>query len=78
MKNGQKDPDWGKFGLDNEKQPLKPAGNLSGQSSVPGASMKGLQPGQQGGQIQNDNELFADDQVNCLLTFINIISNVFC
>eukprot|EP00095_Tigriopus_kingsejongensis_P004088 maker-scaffold764_size101305-snap-gene-0.22 protein:Tk04088 transcript:maker-scaffold764_size101305-snap-gene-0.22-mRNA-1 annotation:"solute carrier family 12 member 8" len=45
-------PDWRKFGLDGEKQPLNPAtgGGPSGGSSL------------LGGQVQSSNELFADDQ----------------
>ena len=52
------EPDWGKFGLDGEKQPLNPGskGGVGGQS---GAEPKDLY----GGQVQDDNELFADDQV---------------
>jgi len=54
MKNGSKEPDWGKFGLDGERQPLNPGSSTveQGKTVKPG---KDLQP-------VSDNELFADDQ----------------
>ena len=60
MKNGHsKDPDWGKFGLeDGEKQPLNP-GSSAAEQAKPVNGEKGLF----GGQVIDDNELFADDQV---------------
>ena len=60
MKNGHsKDPDWGKFGLeDGEKQPLNP-GSSAAEHAKPVNGEKGLF----GGQVIDDNELFADDQV---------------
>ena len=51
MKNGL--PDWGKFGLDNERQPLNPGST----------NAEHLKAEQGGCQSVNDNELFADDQV---------------
>jgi len=59
MKNGHsKDPDWGKFGLeDGEKQPLNP-GSSAAEQAKPVNGEKGLF----GGQVIDDNELFADDQ----------------
>ena len=63
MKNGSKEPDWGKFGLDGEKQPLNPGSSSLEQQQV---TASGAHPGGKdlyGGQVVNDNELFADDQV---------------
>ena len=54
MKNGSKQPDWGKFGLDGEKQPLNP-----GSSTLEHLKAASGNPG----QVVEDNELFADDQV---------------
>lgn len=54
MKNGSKEPDWGKFGLDSEKQPLNP-GSTKAEHSKGAGNQAGL-------QVVNDNELFADDQ----------------
>ena len=56
MKNGSKEPDWGKFGLDGEKQPLNPAASTKVEPAKPGGDLYG-------GQVVDDNELFADDQV---------------
>lgn len=50
MKNGSKEPDWGKFGLDNERQPLNPGSTTAEHAKD-----------QAGLQVVNDNELFADD-----------------
>ena len=58
MKNGPKEPDWGKYGLDGEKQPLNP-----GSSKIEHAEAKTSKDLYGAGQIVNDNELFADDQV---------------
>ena len=57
MKNGSKEPDWGKFGLDGEKQPLNPAASTKVEPAKPGGDLYG-------GQVVDDNELFADDQVS--------------
>ena len=56
MKNGSKEPDWGKFGLDGEKQPLNP-GSTRVEQAKPNSDLYG-------GQVVDDNELFADDQVS--------------
>ena len=58
MKNGVKEPDWGKFGLDGERQPLNPGSSAVEQG-------KPVKPGKElfGAQVVSDNELFADDQV---------------
>ena len=54
-KNG-KEPDWGRFGLNEERQPLNPeAGGNGG---------KGQTKDLYGGQAQNENELFAQDQAS--------------
>lgn len=53
MKNGSKEPNWSKFGLDGERQPL-----TQGSSSAEHAKVS-----KELGQVVNDNELFADDQV---------------
>ena len=59
MKNGSKEPDWGKFGLDGERQPLNPGSSTVEQAKPVKPPGKDLF----GGQVVNDNELFADDQV---------------
>ena len=58
MKNGSKEPDWGKFGLDGERQPLNPGSSAAEQG-------KAVKAGKDlfGGQVVSDTELFADDQV---------------
>ena len=62
--NGQnQQPDWGKFGLDSEKQPLNPGGNGSQRTPTTAQSGDAGTTNLFGGQIQHDNELFADDQV---------------
>ena len=63
MKNGSKEPDWGKFGLDGERQPLNPGSSTVEQAKP--VKVSGKDPGKDlfGGQVVNDNELFADDQV---------------
>ena len=58
MKNGSKEPDWGKFGLDGEKQPLNP-GSTKVEPAKPSGDLYG-------GQVVDDNELFADDQVSSI------------
>lgn len=55
--NGKQQPDWSKFGLEGERQPLRPTGGSADEA----AAAKG-QKDLYGGQVQNDNELFADDQ----------------
>ena len=58
-KNGR-EPDWGRFGLDDERQPLNPNGTEDGgESGTTTQENKDLY----GGQAQNKNELFAQDQV---------------
>lgn len=57
MKNGSKEPDWGKFGLDGEKQPLNPVASTKVEPAKPSGDLYG-------GQVVDDNELFADDQVS--------------
>ena len=52
--NGSKEPDWAKFGLNSEKQPLN--------SGQPGTGTSGQQS-YGGQQSTNDNELFNEDQV---------------
>jgi len=47
-----KEPDWGKFGLDNEGREVANGGGGD----------DGQREGLFGGQVQHDNELFADDQ----------------
>lgn len=58
-KNGR-EPDWGRFGLDDERQPLNPNttddGGESGRISQENKDLYG-------GQAQNKDELFAQDQV---------------
>ena len=59
LKNGR-EPDWGRFGLDDERQPLNPsAAENGGESGTIAQENKDLY----GGQAQNKNELFAQDQV---------------
>ena len=65
MKNGSKEPDWGKFGLDGEKQPLNPAASTKVEPAKPGGDLYG-------GQVVDDNELFADDQVRFKICQIKI------
>ena len=52
-------PDWGKFGLDSERQPLNP-----GKSGTGTSKPSDEPPDLFGGQAQHDNELFADDQAS--------------
>ena len=54
-KNGGREPDWGRFGLNEERQPLNPTADTGGTGQT-----KDLY----GGQAQNENELFAQDQVS--------------
>ena len=62
MKPGR-EPDWGRFGLNDERQPLNPNGDADGgESGATGQETKDLY----GGQAQNKNELFAQDQVSSL------------
>ena len=59
LKNGR-EPDWGRFGLDDERQPLNPnTAENGGESGTITQENKELY----GGQVQNKNELFAQDQV---------------
>lgn len=53
-------PDWSKFGLD-EKQPLNPGSTGHTKAEEP--------PDLFGGQVQHDNELFAEDQVRKCVAF---------
>ena len=63
-KNGR-EPDWGRFGLDDERQPLNPGGVENG---VSGDTTNPDNKDFYGGQAQNKNELFAQDQVIFLQT----------
>ncbi len=76
-RNGGGEPDWSKFGLDRERQPLRggeggagrDAGGVAGAASGGGVGAPvGSDGGGKmfGGQIQHDSELFADDQVKML------------
>ena len=56
MNAGSKEPDWGKFGLEGERQPLNPGSSTSGLNKKSKEDLFG-------GHVVNDNELFADDQV---------------
>lgn len=58
-KNGR-EPDWGRFGLDDEKQPLNPS---SAENGMEGGTANHENKELYGGQAQNKNELFAQDQV---------------
>lgn len=58
-KNGR-EPDWGRFGLDDERQPLNPGSIENGGS---GDTNNQDNKDFYGGQAQNKNELFAQDQV---------------
>ena len=91
-------PDWAKFGLNNEKQPLNPGAGSSGlepgggqgatnngskydHQRPPDASTAGSGGGGGGvtlfgGQVQSDNELFADDQVRKMAMFL--VLHVLC
>lgn len=51
------EPNWSRFGLDGEKQPLNPGGVLP---TTGGATDTNLLAS----QVQNDNELFANDLVS--------------
>ena len=64
MKNGSKEPDWGKFGLDGERQPLNP-GSSGLEHQRAAKEGKDLY----GGHVVEDNELFADDQVRSIMIF---------
>jgi hypothetical protein len=63
MKNGSKkaEPDWEKFGLDGERQPLNPGLISTAAAVVESGKSDKFNGG--GGVAVNDNELFADDQV---------------
>ena len=63
LKNGR-EPDWGRFGLNEERQPLNPGGATTDVGGEVG-SATGQQENKElyGGQAQNKNELFAQDQV---------------
>ena len=66
-KNGR-EPDWGRFGLDDERQPLNPgAVENGGSGETTGQDNKDLY----GGQAQNKNELFAQDQVIFVINELN-------
>ena len=56
----EREPDWGRFGLDEETQPLNPKStDDGGERGKTAQENKNLY----GGQAQNKNELFAQDQV---------------
>jgi len=59
MKNIGKQPDWSKFGLDGERQPLNPGSSRTEHEAAAAVGGKDLYGA---GQVVNDNELFADDQ----------------
>ena len=69
MKNGSKEPDWGKFGLDGEKQPLNPVASTKVEPAKPSGDLYG-------GQVVDDNELFADDQVSLKIK-VNFLPLIF-
>ena len=69
MKNGSKEPDWGKFGLDGEKQPLNPVASTKVEPAKPSGDLYG-------GQVVDDNELFADDQVSFKIKVFAIEKNI--
>jgi hypothetical protein len=57
-----KQPDWGKFGLDGEDAKGK-SSSAAGAADDDEGGEGGGGGSLFGGQIQHDNELFADDQV---------------
>ena len=63
MAGARKEPDWKKFGLDNERQPLNPGGPTSAATAEGGGTASTGNRDLYGGQPQNESELFADDQV---------------
>ena len=68
MKNGSKEPDWGKYGLDGERQPLNPGSSrLEHVEAATAASKTTTNKNLFGGQVVDSNELFADDQVKSVL-----------
>ena len=66
-KNGR-EPDWGRFGLDDEKQPLNPS---SAENGMDGGTANHENKELYGGQAQNKNELFAQDQVCLINSFLS-------
>ena len=61
------EPDWGRFGLNDERQPLNPPEGTAG-GSTKDSSGKSQTKDLYGGQAQNENELFAQDQVICTIS----------
>ena len=71
MKNGSKEPDWGKYGLDGERQPLNPGSSrLEHVEAATAASKSTTNKNLFGGQVVDSNELFADDQVNLSVLYL--------
>ena len=68
-----REPDWGRFGLNDERQPLNPEAGGGGD-----ANGKSQTKDLYGGQAQNENELFAQDQVNGQLSkvMVNVLTFV--
>ena len=62
VKNGR-EPDWGRFGLNEERQPLNPSGTTTDVGREGGSALGTENKELLGGQAQNKNELFAQDQV---------------
>ena len=65
--NGR-EPDWGRFGLDDERQPLNPGGT---ENNIENGTTTHENKDLYGGQAQNKNELFAQDQVNFNGSFVS-------
>ena len=76
MKNGSKEPDWGKYGLDGERQPLNPGSSrLEHVEAATAASKSTTNKNLFGGQVVDSNELFADDQVNLSVLYLFLYSH---
>ena len=76
MKNGSKEPDWGKYGLDGERQPLNPGSSrLEHVEAATAASKSTTSKNLFGGQVVDSNELFADDQVNLSVLYLFLYSH---
>ena len=77
MKNGSKEPDWGKYGLDGERQPLNPGSSrLEHVEAATAASKTTTNKNLFGGQVVDSNELFADDQVNLSVLYLFLWSKL--
>ena len=76
MKNGSKEPDWGKYGLDGERQPLNPGSSrLEHVEAATAANKSTTNKNLFGGQVVDSNELFADDQVNLSVLYLFLYSH---